>query len=133
MLQRRDAIAVGQCSVRPRRQQRVKDSLVVFTPVAQHHRLDHSGPMQVVDVVQWRARVDQSLNHLDMAQMRRRDKRGPIIGAGHQPRIIAKLDRQRHQRRVIGHRRNRDHIIGLPVQGIHIRPGIRKGAQGIVV
>jgi hypothetical protein len=64
---RRVALAVGELQVRAPLDQRAQRFLVPASAVAEHDRFDHRGPMEVVHVIERRAR---------------RDQRGAVVAAG---------------------------------------------------
>ena len=89
--------------------------------------------MQVVDVIERCAGLDQAAHDLDMAKMRRRDQRGAVIGAGRQSGIVAEFDRQRHELGIVGDRGDRDHVIGASLERVHVRPGLGERPKGGVL
>ena len=66
-----------------------------------------------------------------MAQVGRRDQGRAVIGAGHQPGVVAKFDCRRHRFRVIGNRCDCDRVIRLMIQRVHVGPGFGQGTQSI--
>ena len=65
VLTRRDAIAVDQRPVDPSGQKRIQHGLVIRAAVAQHHRLHHRRPGQIVNMIERRTRTalpDQKMN-----------------------------------------------------------------------
>lgn len=103
---------------------------MVRTAIAQHHRLHHRRPVQVVDVVERSAGGDQAADDLDMAEVRRGDQRSAVIRTGDKAGIVAEFDGQRHQLGIVRHRGDGDHVISLMLQRVHIGPGLGKRAQG---
>src|SRR5262249_45482545 len=67
VLQRRQAVAVGDVGVRPRGQQHPHDLEVARTTVAEDHGLQQGGPAQVIDVIDIDlGAVEQQAHRIDM-------------------------------------------------------------------
>lgn len=87
--------------------------------------------MQVVDMIERRAGGDQSSDDLCMSKMRCGNQRRAVVGAGDKARIVAKFNGERHQVRIVRHRRDCHHVIGIPVERVHVRTSRSQDAQRI--
>ncbi len=81
MVERRDALTVGEIDGGAGRDEQAEDGHVARPAVAQDHGLEEGRPSEVVDVVERRAGVDQDPDHVHMAEMRRGDEGGAVVGA----------------------------------------------------
>ena len=80
----RIALSIGQLQVRFGVDQRVQSGLMARATVAEHNGLDHCRPVQIVDVIERRARIDELPNQAVVSEMRGGDQRGAVLAAGRQ-------------------------------------------------
>lgn len=133
MLKWCDAIAIGQRTVSPSGEQGVKCGLVIRATIAKHHRLHDSRPVQIVNVIERRARIDQTPYHLGMTEMRRGDQRSAEVGARHEARIVAQFDGERQQVGIVRYCGDRHDVVGPVFEGVHVGSGLGQSAQRLVL
>ena len=81
-------------------------------------------------MIERRAGRDQHAHHLGMAEMRRRDQRGAVIGAGDRLRVGAAGKRKLEHRDVVVHRRDGDDVVFLRVERVRIGAALEQRRCG---
>ena len=133
MSERCQTVPVGDRRIGSGRQEHLHRRNVVRTAVAQHHGFHEGRPSEIVDVVERRSAFGEQPDHFVMTEVGGRDQRRAIVGAGDEIGAVAELQGQRDQGRVVGHCRDRQHVVGLALERVQVRARRRERAQGIVV
>ena len=102
MVERCHSVAIGDRPVGAGANQGADCFHMIRPAVAEDHGLDQRGPSKVIDVVERGAGLNQRTHHFGMAEMRRGDQCGAVIGAGDRGRIAADSDGRPEEVRVVG-------------------------------
>lgn len=123
--------SVGEVDIGAGIDQRVERLDVTLAAVAEHDRLDHRGPAEIVDMIERRFRRDQRALDFIVTEMRGSDERGAVIGAGDVRRLAAACKRGLEHRYVIGDRGDGDDVVLLCLQRVRVGAETHQGARGI--
>ena len=82
MLERRDAVPVGDGDIGASLNQRLNGGAVIAAAVAEHDGLEQGGPAEIVDVIERRLGRDEGAHDLHVSAMGSRDQRGVFVRAG---------------------------------------------------
>ena len=120
MLQRREALTVGDARIGTRFQQGAHGFAMPLASVPEHNCLHESGPTEVVDMVERCARLDQLSDNSDVTKVGRRDQCSSVVRARDQ--LWASATREKHfeGRNVIPNGDDRHGIIALVVEEVRI-------------
>ena len=127
MLKRGDAVPIGECHIGPGRDQRLDDGGMVKAAVAEHHGRQQGGVADVVDVIEWRSRRDESAHDLDVAAMRGGDQRRLVVRADDCACIGSAGKRDLQHIKVVVHRRDGEDIVALGIARLCIRAEPQQG------
>ena len=106
---------------------------VALAAVAEHDRLDHRRPAQVVHVVERRAGGDQHPDDLVVTEVRGGDQRGAVVGAGHVLRAGAAFERDLEHRHVVGDGGDGHDVVALRVERVRVCAALHEHPGGVVL